>query len=39
MIPRSMFFQTLEGSPVPVNISPEPADGFSEFKRLLEART
>ena len=37
MLPRSCLFETLEGSLGPVDISPEPVDGFSKFKRRLEA--
>ena len=37
MLPHLMFFETLEWSLPPVDISPEPVDGFQKYKWQLEA--
>ena len=37
MLPDLMFFQTLVEFLAAADIAPEPTDGFSKFKLLLEA--
>ena len=36
MLPRLMSFETLEGSPVPDDISPESVDGSEKSKRRFK---